>query len=171
MTRKVEDFFITPLEAHFESVPTEGVRDTILEDMEQYTADDLNKAVEWLKRARQSQKTFPSPKECLRAIRSVTGSKQDLPVFMGNAINGSNYGKNAHAYAIQRGAETGKASMPVIDKDTQEWDEWLQYFAFIGATIWIYELQGRSKWTVPTRFPSQFDSRFVPNHSAKRKAA
>ncbi len=45
MTAKVEDYFITPLEAHFESQPTEGQRETILSDMEPFSEEALNDAV------------------------------------------------------------------------------------------------------------------------------
>lgn len=165
--QKVEDFFITPLEAHFESQPTEGARETILSDFDQYSADDLNTAVEWLKRARQSQKTFPSPKECLKAIKAVVGGRQERKVIKGTVIDGTNYAINAVAFCA------GQKDIPIIKKDEPQWDEWLAYWEWLGAH-WLLDLvRDRDSWTVPTYFPEQFDPRFrmVSPARPKRMAA
>jgi hypothetical protein len=153
--QKVEDFFITPLEAYFEDQPTEGARDTILNDMDQYTADDLNTAVEWLKRARQSQKTFPSPKECIKAIKAVVGGRTERAVIRGEVIGHDNYAANAIAFTA------GMREVPVIHIDTPQWEEWLAYWEWIGAK-WVLDLvHDRKSWTVPAQFPSAFDQRFT----------
>jgi hypothetical protein len=152
---KVEDFFITPLEAYFESQPTEGARDTILNDMEQYASDDLNTAVEWLKRARQSQKTFPSPKECIKAIKAVVGGRTEKGVASYSVITAETYATAAVAFCA------GMKEVPVIKEGDPQWDEWHAYWEWLGAT-WVLDLvRDRKSWTVPTQFPSQFDHRFT----------
>jgi hypothetical protein len=154
MTDKVENFFITPLEAHFESQPTDGARDTILTDMDQYTPDDLNTAVEWLKRARQAQKTFPSPKECIKAIAAVVGGRRERQVIRGNEITSENYAVNALAFCA------GMKTLPIIKEGEPQWDEWLAYWRWLECK-WVLDLvYDRKSWTVPTEFPSQFDPRF-----------
>lgn len=166
MSTKVEDFFITPLEAHFESQPTEGGRQTILEDMEQYSSEDLNTAVEWLKRARQAQKTFPSPKECIKAIKAVVGGRSEgSNVVSFSAINAGNYARSAQAYCA------GMTVIPVIHQGEPQWDEWLAYWRWLGCT-WVTSLvegEGRKSFTVPTHFPSQFDPRFQFMNMPKRR--
>lgn len=167
MSQKVDQYFIAPLQEHFESEPTDGGRDTITKDMAEYTAQDLTTAVEWLKRARQSVKTFPSPKECIKAIKAVTGGRQELPVIRGDVITRDNYGDNAVAYF----AQSGRPKPPVIEKGTKQWDEWIDYYRWLGVR-WILHIlliEGRKKWTVPSEFPGQFDPRFSP--AMDRKAA
>jgi hypothetical protein len=163
MSSKVEDWFITPLEAHFEAVPTDGGRITILGDLEAYSPDELEAAVEWLKRSRQSVKTFPSPKECLRAIAAVAGKTKALALTSGGMrVTAETYGECAVAY------NAGRDKVPVIEKGTPQWDEWLEYYDWLGLR-WIPELLAeRDKWTVPAHFPSDFDSRF---HTKGRRAA
>lgn len=168
MSNKVEDFFIAPLEAHFESVPTDGSRETILEDFEQYAPDDLNEAVELLKRTRQAQKTFPSPKECIKAIKVIVGGRRQTPVIRGGAIDASNYATNAHAYIVDRGITK---DVPVIKKDTAQWHEWIDYYRWLGVHWILADLDTRDSWTVPTLFPSQFDPRFNPAQAEPRRAA
>lgn len=156
MTDKVETFFITPLEAHFESQPTEGGRETIIEDMEQYAPEDLTTAVEWLKRARQAQKTFPSPKECIKAIKAVVGGRNEKQVTGYSTITATNYAASAKAYCA------GMQQIPVIHFGEPQWDEWLAYWRWLGC-LWVVHLvegEGRKSFTVPTQFPSQFDPRF-----------
>lgn len=152
---KVEDWFITPLEAHFESQPTDGARDTILTDMEPYSADDLNTAVEWLKRARQAQKTFPSPKECIKAIKAVVGGRSDPVVIKGSTITAENYAANAVAFCA------GKTDIPVIHHGQQQWDEWIAYYEWLKVHWVLAIVRERKSWTVPALFPSTFDPRFV----------
>lgn len=156
MTDKVENFFITPLEAHFESQPTDGGRETILEDMEQYSPEDLTTAVEWLKRARQAQKTFPSPKECIKAIKAVVGGRSEKQVTGYSTITATNYAASAKAYCA------GMTHIPVIHHGEPQWDEWLAYWRWLGC-MWVVHLvegEGRKSFTVPAHFPSQFDPRF-----------
>lgn len=167
MSNKVEDFFITPLEAHFESQPTEGGRATILEDMEQYAPEDLSTAVEWLKRARQAQKTFPSPKECIKAIKAVVGGRRENVTIGGGEIGSKNYATNALAYIMAHGGKADVVSVPIINEGEPQWDEWLAYFQWLGAKWALDLMYDRKTWTVPTQFPSQFDPRF----NFMRKAA
>lgn len=169
MSDKVENFFITPLEAHFESEPTEGGRQTILEDMEQYAPDDLETAVEWLKRARQAQKTFPSPKECIKAIKAVVGGRREGVVIGGGEINAKNYARNALAYAVSHGGKQGEVTVPIINEGEPQWDEWLAYFRWLEAKWALDLMYDRKTWTAPTQFPSQFDKRF--NFIGRAKAA
>lgn len=152
---KVDEWFITPLEAHFEAQPTDGGRITILEDLEPYSTDELAAAVEWLKRGRQSVKTFPSPKECLKAISAVAGkTKAAALVASGGRITAETYAECALAY------NAGRNDVPVIEKGTQQWDEWVAYYQWLGVR-WILDLiEEREKWTVPAYFPSDFDPRF-----------
>lgn len=164
MTDKVETFFITPLEAHFESQPTEGGRETIIEDMEQYAPEDLTTAVEWLKRARQAQKTFPSPKECIKAIKAVVGGRSPVATGGYGAITKDTYGEAAMNFARARFRENA----PMIAEGQPEWEEWIVYFEWLGMGSWIFAAMSDAKrWTVPSYFPHDFDARFV----MPRKAA
>lgn len=160
MSQKVENFFITPLEAHFESQPTEGGRETILEDMDAYSPEDLTTAVEWLKRARQAQKTFPSPKECIKAIKAVVGGRNEKgAVASYSTITAETYARCAVAYCKSHGMTD---NVPVIHQGEPQWDEWLAYWRWLGC-MWVVHLvegEGRKSFTVPTHFPSQFDPRF-----------
>ena len=168
---KVEDYFITPMEAYFEAIPKDGPRETIISDLEQYASDDLMEAAEWLKRARQAQSTFPSPKECIKAIKAVVGGRRELPVIRGTVIDGTNYAANAHAYIVARGIRPGQEDVPVIRKGSEQWIEWTDYFHSLGVH-WALELMdGRDTWTVPTEYPGQFDSRFVPVKRQTPRAA
>ena len=156
MSQKVENFFITPLEAHFESQPTDGGRVTILDDMDAYSPEDLTTAVEWLKRARQAQKTFPSPKECIKAIKAVVGGRNEKQVTGYSTITATNYAASAKAYCA------GMQQIPVIHFGEPQWDEWLAYWRWLGC-MWVVHLvegEGRKSFTVPTHFPRQFDPRF-----------
>lgn len=153
---KVNNFFITPLEAHFENVPTVGGRETLLNDMDAYSPEDLNTAVEWLKRARQAQKTFPSPKECIKAIKAVVGGRDEKQTTGYSTIDASNYARSSQAYTA------GMTSIPVIHFGEPQWDEWLAYWRWLGC-MWVVHLvegEGRKSFTVPTYFPNQFDPRF-----------
>lgn len=155
MSNTIEEFFITPLEAHFESQPTDGGRDTIMNDMQGISAEDLNTAVEWLKRARQSVKTFPSPKECNKAIAAVTGGRTVGPVaYRGNEITSENYAANAIAFC------GGLQVIPVIHVETPQWQEWMAYWEWLGVRWLINIVKDRKSWTVPSEFPEQFDPRF-----------
>lgn len=154
---KVDDWFITPLEAHFESQPTDGGRLTILDDMEEYSTDELAAAVEWLKRNRQSVKTFPSPKECLRAIKSVAGNHRALAIASDRQrITAENYAECAKAFAM------GVKEPPLIVKGTPQWDEWMGYLEWLGVgwMLTIIHTEKREKWTVPAQWPHQFDPRY-----------
>lgn len=150
MTDKVSDYFLTPLEAHFESQPTEGQRETILVDMEQYTPEQLNAAVEWLKRSRQSAKTFPPPKECLRAIDAVKFMASQ-PQRSRIDVHGNSYGDKLRSWL------TGGGKAVPIFKNTHEWTEWEIYFLATGNVVQSPIMAGKESWTVPTALPSQFD--------------
>ncbi len=156
MTQKVEDYFITPLEAHFESQPTEGQRETILEDMEPFSEEALNDAVEWLKRSRQSAKTFPSPKECNKAITAVTtiiAATSDLT--KPQMASGMTYGQMLAVWVAQ------KRGAVIINRGSMEWDEWHTYFRSIDQKFQLDMMREESlkAWTVPTRLPQEFDAR------------
>lgn len=155
MTRKVEDFFITPLEEHFESQPTEGQRNTILSDMADHTDDVLNDAVEWLKRARQSAKTFPSPKECNKAIAAVLEDRkrprmEDAPTFSESLT----YGQKCKSWAA-----TMKRAV-IVHKGTHQWTEWLIYFHAIENEMMLTMMRERESFTLPTQVPSMFDPKY-----------
>lgn len=153
---KVEDYFITPLEAHFESQPTEGQRETILTDMEQYSEEVLNEAVEWLKRARQSAKTFPAPKECIKAVTAV---QEAIPVKRGSRPSfdpGSSFGAKLRVWMTQMQSK----SYPVIHKGTHEWTEWEIYFLATENTIQYPYMRSKESWTVPALLPVQFDPKY-----------
>lgn len=163
MTRKVEDYFITPLESHFESQPTEGQRETILADMEPYTEEQLSEAVEWLKRARQSAKTFPAPKECIKAITAVETAaparSSSKPTFQ----SGMSYGAKLHEWKSRINAK----HYPVILKGSHEWTEWEIYFLATENKVQYPVMMGKDRWTVPTQIPSQFDDRYDWNKGDK----
>lgn len=155
---KVEDFFITPLEAHFESQPTEGQRDTILADMDQFSPEILTDAVEWLKRARQAAKTFPSPKECNKALSAVTAvaltrkSSQEVSRSFGS---GMSYGQKLREWVAAKGPAR------IIHKGTHEWREWCIYFLATDNVVQYPIMRTRESWTVPTLIPAEFDSAYV----------
>ncbi len=151
MTAKVEDYFITPLEAHFESQPTEGQRATILEDMEPYSDTVLADAVEWLKRSRQSAKTFPSPKECNKAIAAVRAVAVVPESSVGQPSPSGTYSERIAAWV------KSVKTCEVIEKGTVQWEEWEAYFNSIGATLQLGFMETREKWTVPTKVPQMFD--------------
>ena len=130
---KVEEFFITPMEAHFEAVPKDGPRETILSDLADYSSDDLFEAAEWLKRARQAQSTFPSPKECIKAIKAVVGGRTDKQVASYSTITARNYAASAVAYCA------GMQKIPVIHFGEPQWDEWLAYWRWLGC-LWVVHL-------------------------------
>jgi hypothetical protein len=158
MSNKVIDFFITPMEAHFEAVPKDGPRETIISDLEQYASDDLMQAAEWLKRARQAQSTFPSPKECIKAIKAVVGGRSNVATGGYGAITKETYGAAAAAFAKNR----FKEQAPVIAEGSAEWEEWTAYFEWLGMGRWIFAAMNDAKtWTVPSYFPRDFDGRFV----------
>lgn len=166
MSNKVEDFFITPMEAHFEAIPKDGPRATIIEDLDEYSPDDLMEAAEWLKRARQAQSTFPSPKECIKAIKAVVGGRSSVATGGYGAITKDTYGRAAEAYAKNRFRDRA----PVIVEDTPEWAEWQAYFEWLGMGRWIFaHMNDAKRWTVPSYFPHDFDPRFVA--PARRAAA
>lgn len=155
MSSKVEDYLITPLEAHFESQPTAGQRETILEALEDYSEETLNEAVEWLKRSRQSAKTFPAPKECIKAVAEVEKVKLFSEPVKGRPEfhDDLSYGEKLKLWM-----ETVKPkSCPVIKKGTHEWREWEIYFLAMGNTVQYPIMAARDSWTVPTLLPSQFD--------------
>lgn len=161
---KVEEFFITPMEAHFEAVPKDGPRETILSDLADYTSDDLFEAAEWLKRARQAQSTFPSPKECIKAIKAVVGGRSPVVTGGYGAITKDTYGEAAVNFARARFRENA----PMIAEGQPEWEEWIAYFEWLGMGSWIFAAMSDAKrWTVPSYFPHDFDARFV----MPRKAA
>ena len=167
MSQKVENFFITPLEAHFESQPTDGGRATILDDMDAYSPEDLTTAVEWLKRARQAQKTFPSPKECIKAIKAVVGGRSDKQETGYSTITAQNYAASSKAYTA------GMQTIPIIHEGEPQWDEWLAYWRWLGC-MWVVQMvegEGRKEFTVPTYFPGQFDPRFKFMNAEPRRAA
>lgn len=164
MSNKVADWFITPLEAHFEAQPTDGGRITILDDMEGYSVDQLKAAVEWLKRNRQSVKTFPSPKECLKAITAVAASPRAVEAMSrAGRITRETYAECALAY------NAGRTEVPVVKREDPEWAEWQAYWNWLGCDWLIALTHDRDSWTVPAHFPSQFDPRF--NSSKAKRAA
>ncbi len=164
MSSKVEDYFIAPMIAHFESEPTDGGRVTINDDMAEYAPEDLTQAVEWLKRARQSVKTFPSPKECIKAIKAVVGgrSKNEVGSFGNYQITSKTYGQEAARFCA------GMKDVPIIHEKTPQWDEWHAYWKWLGASWLLKLVYDRTSWTVPTEFPAQFDPRWL---AAGKRAA
>jgi len=124
--------------------------------MEPYTTEQLNGAVEWLKRARQSAKTFPAPKECIKAIMAVEEAlparSSSRPTFQ----SGMTYGAKLHEWH----ARVGGKRYPVIVKGSHEWTEWEIYFLATGNTVQYPVMQSKDRWTVPTQVPSQFDDRY-----------
>lgn len=154
MSNKVEDFFIAPLESHFESIPNGGPRDVLLTDMEEYDADVLNATVEWLKRNRQSQKTFPSPKECRTAVKAILADQHARNAAAKFTGDGKTYGEKLRQWVatVNRAVE--------IKKGTFEWSEWEIYFRATRNVVQWPEMERREAWTVPTRTPSEFDPNY-----------
>lgn len=153
MSNKVEDYFITPLEAHFENIPTDGSRETLLHDMDAHSEELLNEVVEWLKRNRQSQKTFPSPKECNRALKAVIDAKVVVPARMSINTNGMSYGEKLKAWVKMGGKGW------IIHQSSLEWTEWFEYFKRNDCWVQLEFMASRESWTVPTQLPVEFDAR------------
>lgn len=156
MSHRVDEFFITPLESHFESQPTEGQRATILEDLHEFTAEQLFEAVEWLKRSRQSAKTFPAPKECLKAIQAVlSGAGRSLTSRPEADFTGAvTYGQKLKAWVEAKGGAVA------IKCDSHEWTEWEIYFLATGNKVQYPLMDAKAEWTVPTLLPQQFDPNY-----------
>lgn len=163
MTAKVEDFFITPLESHFESQPTEGGRETILVDMEPHTTEVLNDAVEWLKRNRQAQKTFPTPKECNRAVSAVMNDAKAIAVAKAFDATGGTYGDKL----IRWVADGGRAYVIDKNRDVHQWREWEIYFLATENKVQYPIMLNRPQWTVPAPVPSALDRDYDWNKGSR----
>ena len=162
MTAKVETYFIEPLESHFEDQPTAGGRETILEDMEAHDEEVLNQAVEWLKRNRQSQKTFPAPKECNKAVAAVLAEIKQVEVARKfDAPQGASYGEK-----LKKWVEAGGRAH-VITKGTFERREWEIYFLATGNKVQYPLMRSKDSWTVPTQVPKAFDHHYDWNAGSK----
>lgn len=152
---KVIEFFINPLSEHYEVEPKDGPRDTIIEDLDAYTPDELMSAAEWIKRNKQSVTSFPSPKECNAAVGQVTASRSVREAVSGGRITAENFGDLAKAHC-----DATRKDPLVIKKGEPGWDEWITYYRAIGMTYISGLMENRDEWTVVTRYPSDFDPSF-----------
>lgn len=155
---KVEDYFITPLEAHYEVQPKEGPRQTIIEDLEQFSEDELHEAAEWIKRNKQAVTAFPSPKECNAAIKAVRTKHIVSSFAYGETVTKENFG----ALAVQYCAANNPGRNPLVIKiEDSGWDDWLAYYERLDMKAVLSVMRDRKTWTVPSLFPSQFDPSFA----------
>lgn len=151
MTAKVESWFIEPLEKHYETKPKVGMRLTILSELSRYDETVLGNAQNWLKTNRKAQ-TFPSPAECISACRQFAAS---------SAVSSTGVGLSYAQRVGAIGAAAGKnETFPMIYVDTPEYEAWRRYWranrekTFIDLTR---DLQKGKGWTVPKKWPWEFD--------------
>lgn len=151
----VEAFFIEPLKRYFEKDPKDGVEEHIVKTLDGTEPRLLELAVEWIKSNRQTQSSFPSPKECIAAVDAVK-SEDRRPQGRAEFHDDMSYGAKLNAFL----EDTKAKAFPVIKKGTNEWTEWEIYFLSMGNTVQYPVMMMRDSWTVPTLFPSQFDPGF-----------
>lgn len=153
----IESYFLIPLEQHYEAKPKPGVRLTILSELAGCDEATMIAAVAFIKRTRKAM-SFPSPAECLAAIRA---SKVPAIADAGD-ITGSNYAKKANEYAKGSGRDEFPVIKKWLDKDrglmTGQWKAWLTYWEGVGAKSTLALVYDRDSWTVPTEWPHQFDA-------------
>lgn len=148
----IEAYLIEPLKAYFEKDPKAGSESHIVDKLEGTDPRILEAAVEWIKSNRQSQSSFPSPKECFAAVEAVRGTTL-APTVNADFHDDMSYGEKLKAFA----EKTKAKSYPVIKKGTPEWTEWEIYFLAMENQVQYPIMRSRDSWTVPTRLPSQFD--------------
>lgn len=155
----VEAFLIEPLKAYFEKEPKVGFEAHIVEKLEGTDAKTLTDAVDWIKSNRQSQGSFPSPKECFAAVDAVR-QKAVQAAYVSTVGNASGtYGERVTRWA----KEMKRAE--VVRKGSREWREWLVYYAATGNRQFLdIMLEGRNSWTVPCLIPSAFDANYNWNY-------
>lgn len=151
----VEAYFIEPLKQYFEKDPKDGAEGYIIEKLTGTEPRVLEAAVDWIKGNRQSQSSFPSPKECFAAIEAVKG-KVDRPSVSADFSASMSYGQKLKAWMTKVQAK----SYPVIHKGTPEWTEWEIYFLATDNKVQYPVMRSKESWTVPTILPSQFDPKF-----------
>lgn len=158
----VEAYFIEPLKAYFEKDPKDGAEGYIIEKLQGTDPRVLTAAVDWIKGNRQSQSSFPSPKECFSAIDAVAhqASRPSGPV---SYSAGATYGEKLKAWH----EKTNAKAYPVIKKGTPEWIEWEIYFLSTENKVQYPVMQGKDRWTVPTVMPSMFDDKYDWNKGDK----
>ena len=150
----IENYFIEPLEKHYEAKPKPGVRLTILGELSGCDEATLTEAVAYIKRTRKAM-TFPSPAECVAATKA-----QGNVAKLASRITGPTYARQAAEFA------RGMKAVPVIQKwadaektrFTPQWEAWQGYWEALGAASTINLARDRDSWTVPTDWPYQFDS-------------
>lgn len=157
-TSRVENYFLVPLEQHYEKQPKVGVRLTISQELSSFSEDVLTKAVAWLKTNRKAM-TFPSPAECVQA--ADVASRSGNAVKVADGITGKNYGAKVAEYAKASGARDFPVITKWADADkttfTDQWAAWDAYWRQIGAKLPLDLTADRESWTVPTADPSEFD--------------
>lgn len=158
----VEAYFIEPLKQYFEKDPKDGAEGYIIEKLQGTEPRVLEAAVDWIKGNRQSQSSFPSPKECFAAIDAVKG-RVERPSVSANFTPGMTYGQKLKAWMTKLQAK----SYPVIHKGTPEWTEWEIYFLATDNKVQYPVMRSKESWTVPTILPGQFDPNFDWNKGDK----
>lgn len=151
----VEAYFIEPLKQYFEKDPKDGAESYIVEKLDGTDPRVLTAAVDWIKGHRQSQSSFPSPKECFAAIDAVA-YRAMMPSEPLSHPEGAKYGDKLKAWLERNGSK----SFPIIKKDTPEWTEWEIYFLATGNKVQYPLMENRGEWTTPTRLPQQFDPNY-----------
>ena len=154
---KVDEFFIGPLEDHYETAPNEGPRDTILTDLAKYSPEELHAGAEWIKRNKQSTKSFPSPKECNAAMDAVHSNRSIRSFASGEKITKETYASTAVAYCKSYNHE---GNAVVVSKNDGGWEDWISYYRSLGMVACLDLMKYRESWTFPCMFPAQFDQSF-----------
>ncbi len=150
--RVVEDFLIEPLIAHFENEPTDGIRNTLIEDFEEAESDTLFATVEFLKRNLLTKKSFPAPRKINEAFKAVKYAPKIGSGNMGH-INAENFTQLQAEYAAMN-----KGRIQTIEKGGIEWQWWQDYLRnHVGQFYLANLMEQYTKWGVVTRHPSEFD--------------
>ena len=148
----VEAYLIEPLKAYFEKEPKDGAEAFMVEKLAGTDPRVLEAAVEWIKGHRQSQSSFPSPKECFAAIKEVEiNARQES--FQAQP-EGATYGEK-----LKKWVEAGGRAH-VITKGTFEWREWEIYFLATGNKVQYPLMRSKDSWTVPTQVPKAFNHHY-----------
>lgn len=76
---------------------------------------------------------------------------------MSDPLDRSRYAQGAAKYV----AESTLKQFPVIEKDTPQWNAWVEYWNRVGAKSTLLLISTRHTWTVPTEYPWQFDGGYA----------
>lgn len=162
----VEDFLIAPLIEHFEAEPTDGIRNTLIEDYDDHSGEVLFAAVEYLKRNLLSKKGFPAPRRISEAIKACDVYRSQKGALSTGHITAENF--------LERQQEFAKANpkkIVSIEKGSFEWGAWEEYLHWLGQDFVLNLMNQYTKWGVVTRIPAEFDPSYAGRIATPKVAA